>query len=550
MFAMSPIDSFDLAVVAVFFLAGMSTAVILWRRSGPDHMWTGTNGPYLVDQMQYLGWIRSSFRDILIGNPFTSSGGTRDFLYPPLVVSETLVRLGVSTWLSYLVWTPVAAVALALSVRTLVRRSMVGTASRRVALVLALFYISPLWYLANTFHWPILYFGAYSLEMWPVGYLEGYPFTALAIAFFIGTILKYQRGRDECRFAAGAPLCALLCAWLLPWPGGTLLLVLVAAEVYLRIRRLPATPPRLLVTTTMACALPLAYYALLGHFDATWRIAGQVNNQFPESMRELALTLLPLSLLALVAYRRPPKSFVDAAVLAWPLCALGVFCGIYVTGVGTFPKHALEGISIPLAALSVLGFKELYREFRSRALLASGCVAVVALLLPTLPTLNEARTVGIPTIFGTDPFFIRTSESDALHYLSQTSDSGSVLSTQYLGQIVPAETGRNTWVGIASWTPNFSWRVDAADDLFSGELGTRQAVSLVESTGARFLLSGCEHPDILSRLLSSIVQQRIRFGCASVYIVKTAPRRVVQPPPTAQPLNPAFRDPRLRGPAR
>ena len=222
------------------------------------------------------------------------------------------------------------------------------------------------------------------------------------------------------------------------------------------IRRLPPTPPRLLAATTTACALPLAYYALLGHFDATWRLAGQINNQFPQSIRDLALTLLPLSLLAVVAFRRPPKSFIGAAVLAWPLCALAVFFGIYVTGVGTFPNHALEGISIPLAVLTVVGFNQLFGRLRSPALLVAGCVAVVALLLPVLPGLNLTLGFGKPNIFGADPIFIRTSESDALHYLSQTNASGSVLSTLYLGQIVPAETGRNTWVGIASWTPDFS----------------------------------------------------------------------------------------------
>ena len=272
--ARSPIDAFDLAVVAGFVLVGVWTVLLLLHRSGPDHLWTGTNGIYVGDQMQYLGWIRTSLRDILIGDPYTTSGGTRDFLYPPLVVSEVLVRVGVSTWLSYLLWMPVAAVALALCVRALVRRSMVATASRRIALVLALFYISPLWYLASHFRWPNLYFGSYSLEMWPVGWLWGYPFTALAVAFFIGTILTYQRGRDERRLAVGAPLCALLCAWLLPWPGATLLVVLMAAEVYLRIRRLAPTPPRLLAATTIACALPLGYYALLGHFDANVEARG------------------------------------------------------------------------------------------------------------------------------------------------------------------------------------------------------------------------------------------------------------------------------------
>ena len=524
MLTLSPIDVFDVAVVSAFVLLGLWTTLLLWAKSGPNHHWTGTNGRYLGDVMQYLGWIHSSYRDILIGNPFTASGGTRDFLNPALVVSETLVRFGVSTWLSYLLWTPVAAVALALCVRALVRRLIPSTASRRIALVLALFYFSPVPYLASHLHRPNFYLGSYSLEMWPVGWLWGYPLTALAVAFFIGAILKFERGRNEKRLVISAPLYALLCAWLFPWTGATLLVLLLGAEIYLRIRRLRRTPTPLLATTTVACAVPLAYFALLGHFDPTWRIAGQFNNSFPEYPRELALVLLPLLLLAVVAYRRAPRSFLGLAVLLWPLSALAVFFGIYATGFGTFPKHAIESLGIPLAVLAVLGFNELRGDSQSRALLIATSVTVVVLLLPTLPYLKQTLSYARPNIFGAEPYYIQTSESDALQYLARSNVSGSVLSTVYLGQIVPAETGRNTWVGIASWTPNYSERVDLANRLFAGDLATEQSIRLVESTGARFLLSDCYHPDDLSTRLSSIVEARIRFGCASVYVVQMAQR--------------------------
>ena len=61
-FALFPIDAFDLAVVTVFVLVGLWTAVLLWAKSGPNHLWTGTNGRYLGDVIQYLGSIRSSYR--------------------------------------------------------------------------------------------------------------------------------------------------------------------------------------------------------------------------------------------------------------------------------------------------------------------------------------------------------------------------------------------------------------------------------------------------------------------------------------------------------
>jgi len=90
----------------------------------------------------------------------------------------------------------------------------------------------------------------------------------------------------------------------------------------------------------------------------------------------------------------------------------------------------------------------------------------------------------------------------------------------YLGQIVPAETGRPTWVGIYSFTPAYAERVDEATRLFSGQMTKVSAVSFVRSTGAKFVLSDCSHPQNLSSLLGSDLQATIHFGCASVYMVK------------------------------
>jgi hypothetical protein len=47
------------------------------------------------------------------------------------------------------------------------------------------------------------------------------------------------------------------------------------------------------------------------------------------------------------------------------------------------------------------------------------------------------------------------------------------------------------------------------------------AQSYVQSTGARFLLKDCYSPEVLSKLLGSLIVDTKRFGCASVYQVRT-----------------------------
>ena len=266
-------DLFDLLVLVLFVLLSLWTTFVLVSQQGSDHIWTGTNGPYIGDQMQYLGWIHSSYHHILAGNPFESSGGIRDYLNPALIISGLLVVLGVSTSVSYLVWTPVAAILLGVATWFYIRRSLSKTASRRIALVLALFYLSPLPLVASHLHWNVLYVNSYSFEMWPAYYLWGYPFTALSVAFLIGCLLTLTRARDGGKFGWASPICALFCAWLQPWQGATLLLVVAGCEIHARRRGLSKTRRSLLVATVTAAIVPLLYYFLLSRFDATWRLS-------------------------------------------------------------------------------------------------------------------------------------------------------------------------------------------------------------------------------------------------------------------------------------
>src|SRR5580704_172973 len=227
-------DAFDLVTLAAFLALSMWTVGVLESQQTRLQLWTGTNGLYLGDQMQYLGWISDSAKHVLIGNPYRTTQSPHDYLEPGLAISGALVRLGVSVWLSYIMWVPVAAVTLFVAARAYVRRLVTGTAARRCALILALFYISPLAEFAERTHWNhVVFIRSMSLEMWPGFYLWGYPFTAITIALMVGTLIAYERDRRDGRVRLWAPICALFCAWLQPWQGATLILVILLSEAFL-----------------------------------------------------------------------------------------------------------------------------------------------------------------------------------------------------------------------------------------------------------------------------------------------------------------------------
>ena len=103
-------------------------------------MWTGTDGVYLVDQMQYLAWIQSASHHALSSNLFVLRGTPADYFMPAVTLSAGLTALGVAPWLALLVWKPVAVLVAFFGFDAYVRRTVPGLWPRRAALVLALFF--------------------------------------------------------------------------------------------------------------------------------------------------------------------------------------------------------------------------------------------------------------------------------------------------------------------------------------------------------------------------------------------------------------------------
>ena len=91
----------------------------------------------------------------------------------------------------------------------------------------------------------------------------------------------------------------------------------------------------------------------------------------------------------------------------------------------------------------------------------------------------------------------------------------------YLGVVVPAETGRRTYAAGCLWSePHCVDRIVNTRDLFLGSLSAANAQAYVRSTGARFLVKDCYSPEVLTKLLGSMIIDTKHFGCASVYQVR------------------------------
>ena len=153
-------------------------------------MWTGTDGFFIVDQMQYLSWIQSAAHHLLVSNLFVLRATPSDYFQPAVLLSGIITAAGVAPWLALLLWKPVAVLATFLAMRALAHRMLPGTGQRRAAILLGLFFAS-----FSTVYGSLGVVG----DMMPGWLTWGYPFGLIAVALIVFALLGYDRARTEGR---------------------------------------------------------------------------------------------------------------------------------------------------------------------------------------------------------------------------------------------------------------------------------------------------------------------------------------------------------------
>lgn len=503
-----------LALLALSFAVLLGLLVRVWFKGG---VVTGSDGFLVVDQLQYLNWLRQAGDHVAAENLYDLEPGPRSFVHPGILLSGLLHRLGLGLVASYAVWKPVACLALFLGALLWIRRFLPRRDDRRLALVLALFTVLPA---AAVVGWAGIgdnrtkfEFDFATNELWLGNYLWGYMFTAIAVGLMPLAVLAYER--RQLVLAAGL---GLLAAWLQPWQGVTFVLIVGGAEAVqvARGRRGFWAAFRELLLPALATALPLVYYLLLSKLDDAWRLAGLANARDVIDVWPwwvAVLVLLPLALPAALAYRLPAPTFGDVALRVWPFAALLVFLQPF----GTFPAHAFQGMLLPLVVLAMLGVRSRLGTARPFPLVPAVAIAFVLIVPGTLYQVDNMRDA---IRGGQQAHFLTPGEHDALRFLDESREPGGVLAPAYSGTVVPAYTGRETWIGAGSWTPNFLERDLVTKALFSGQLDRARAEELVRLSGARFLLVDCAGRADIEPLVTRVTEPPRRFGCAAVYRVR------------------------------
>lgn len=493
------------AVAVVALLWGVIPLMVLVARTGArGTTFTGADGPFAADQLQYLALIRDASSHLLASNLFTFHGGGHVFLHPVFTPSGLLVRAGVPIQVAYLLWLPVAMAVLLGGVFVYVRSVTSRDSWQRPgAFALALLFATPT--LLLTSHLPAGALQRYATdatgELFTTGELLGYLPAAISIgllALYFRTLPDVVDNQPWRRSALAAAGLGVGVAWLHPWQGVIVVLATGALLLWHRDR----TALRLAIPIG-ATSAPLVYYAALSRLDAGWRIsAGSARGLSGGSLLALVIAVAPLAVFACFDLRRGARSTADRLLWLWPLATVAVFA------VGPpFAGRALPGLSIPVAVLAVRACRRL------PAVVAT--VGIVLLVLPGMAHIaNYLRTAYRTPATG---YELTSDQLRVLRRLESPAAAGGVLAPLLLSTAVPAFTGRPVWAGHPSWTPSFARRIQVLQALYAGTMSPAAGRRAVQSTGARFVLAQCDTARRFTEYLPPSTVVVTREGCVTLY---------------------------------
>jgi hypothetical protein len=508
------------AVPAVVGVLAIAPLIWLLDHQPPGSTFVGTDGPYADDQGQYLSWVRDGAHHLLASDLFVTRPTGHVFIEPLFLGSTLLVRLGLPIQWTFLAFLPLAFAFVVYGFDRYASRWFGKGLTRQAVLLLAFFAFPPVaWFLDMTGHsHGALYsavFLSLGLEQSTVASLWGYLPTAIAIGCLPLCLLTAERAvhADQESIRRGAlalaALYGLLVSWLHPWQGFELAVALAVASIpYVReIKKLVW-----IGSVEVVVVVPLIYYTALAKFDWAWKLASNVNAAVARPhVSWLAIGAAPLILLALPGLRIHRLSFADRALLGW---LVGVAIGYFA--LRSWPFHVFDGSALPLAVLAGLGWQRTATRARMdrRWVVNIGAIGLLALF--TVPGIYLiAENFHSQYVSPNQTYFLNADQAAAMRFLANDPTPGAVLAPNSLDNLVPEFTGRSTYSGHWSWTPDFNERSAELAAFYGGDVSKEAARTFVHNTRARFVLvDGCGSP--VPAILDYETVGHTECGCVGV----------------------------------
>ncbi len=511
------------AVLAIWAFAPLVVAVI--HVTGHGGVMTGTYGTDFFDQFQYLAWIRDEGSHLLAANLWQIAPSPHDYVQPMYLISGALWWAGLSIQLAYLLWLPVALVVLAVGCAAYVSRMLSGRWQQAAALILVLFYHSPVYAIAV---WTGHLSGAHrfdllrtttdadaALQLWGFAHaaiaIGAMPIFLLAAERLLSTAPGRRRSR---RLITAAALAGATVSWLHPWQGLTLLLVLAGVFAL--------APPR---RRYLVLAVPVAATVLPLDLHRDPRPRRQLLARFPERARH-----------------QHARARVGAGGRLWragrrgglrraPAARRGRVDAVAVAGgvrsrVPPRAQHLATRAGRRHAAARRPGGPRLGARARSapRAACRGAAAAVAAIAVFTVPAaINEGHDAygafrnTLTGQLSLQLLRLTDNQASALAYLDRAPRAGGVLAPWFLSMSVPAFTDRQVFAGHDWWgPPPISSPTKRLQSPRRGRSGAALRRAILQHSRAAFVLADCDAAAVDSAGTSPRWRDRC-VGCLTLF---------------------------------
>lgn len=174
----------------------------------------------------------------------------------------------------------------------------------------------------------------------------------------------------------------------------------------------------------------------------------------------------------------------------------------------TFQRRMVEGMFIPLAILSAIGILRVWQLLVGQryGFLKQTCLLVGLIIFFPLTNIQMVgQDLYLFTVSRELPYFITDEQVEALDWIrDHTPTDAIILSSQYMGNFIPAHTLRRVYIGHGPQTINLLKKFEDVYNFYGGHLDNDERTAFLQSRGITYVMVGPKEreygPDTLGSL--------------------------------------------------
>ncbi len=328
------------------------------------------------------------------------------------------------------------------------------------------------------------------------------------------------------RYSIGAAVSSFFLVWFHPFNGPTVFVVLLVYMLvrFVHTKRIHWKWIQHYVVLGMGTLPPVLYLWLLAQRD--WVIRNwSAQNILPSPSLWMYMIgfglLLPLALVGIWRIIKDQQSS-RVFLVVWILVTLVL---MYVPV--SFQRRMSEGVQIPLVLLAFFGVWWCWSRLRQRGgIWATAGVMGLIIFLP----LSNLQVLGQDFFLFTTkhdlPYYLMQDEVDAMHWLRDHTDYTDVIfSSYYMGNYIPAYSGRVVWIGHGPQTIDLQYKFEDSEAFWSDDADPPEKEQLLRDGRVTYVWYGRKEKELGSFDPSTKPYLREAHRTPHVVIYSVTPRQ-------------------------